>query len=188
MKLTLIFASVVAICGFSSAAPSIRKRCSNATVTSRTSFIGNEGHDIQISTISCGNRRQSSIRYSDLIERQDDCLPDTRGDCRDNVECTRDNQRPSPPTFMDDCNTLMSALNAFSPDFSILANQMLEVSFATCTLTFEVSVDTSGICASNWATVAGSITSRCSVTNEGGDTICNSGVFDISIFPNSFGG
>ncbi|KAJ7101707.1 hypothetical protein C8R44DRAFT_747162 [Mycena epipterygia] len=78
MKLTLLFASILAVSGFCAAAPSIQERYgSNATITSQSSFIGDKDHELQIITASCPDRRRAlgSTDNVDLTER-DTCLPD----------------------------------------------------------------------------------------------------------------
>ncbi|KAF8143640.1 hypothetical protein K438DRAFT_2104391 [Mycena galopus ATCC 62051] len=183
MKLILIFVSLFAIWGVCRGATSVRQRtCSNATVTGRSSFIANEGHEIQISILSCADAPHPNMDRSDSMKRQAVCAFDTRDDCdQSNIECSRDNQVPSPPSFQSDCNTLILALESFTPDFSVLASQMIEVTFAHCAFTLTAAAATSGICADEWAEAAETVLDRCAANNEGGDTTCSSGLFEISV-------
>ncbi|KAJ6555950.1 hypothetical protein B0H19DRAFT_1376898 [Mycena capillaripes] len=142
-------------------------------VLSRSSFIGCE---IQITTSFCVNERPHSNNHFDFTKR-DDCIPDDRDNCEvDN--CTRGEPTP-PPTFLGDCNNLIAWLDNFAPNFALLANQMVVVTFGTCTLQFGAGAQTGGVCASRLGDVASSILSRCTIEASGGDASCNSGLYEL---------
>ncbi|KAJ7214829.1 hypothetical protein GGX14DRAFT_392095 [Mycena pura] len=147
MKLTLLFASILAVSCFCAAAPSIQERCgSNATITSQSSFIGDKDHELQIITASCPDRRRAlgSTNNVDRTER-DTCLPDPAScfvsSCLGVAE---------PPTFAADCKMLLSSVAAFTPTFTVLQDQVIFIIFNTCQLDFGVGPQTTGICGSNW--------------------------------------
>ncbi|KAJ7493777.1 hypothetical protein FB451DRAFT_1551135 [Mycena latifolia] len=126
MKLTLFFASLLAATGLCSAVPSIQERCgSDATITSRSSFTGPEGHEIQFVTASCSSRRQGGIEHSELTKRAATCIPDP-------ATCTVLSclGAPEPPAFATDCKNLISSVVAFAPNFTVLANESIFITSA----------------------------------------------------------
>ncbi|KAJ7759926.1 hypothetical protein B0H16DRAFT_1720143 [Mycena metata] len=175
MKLTLLFASILTVSGFCAAASSIQERCgSNATITSQSSFIGDKDHELQIITALCPDRRRAlgTTNNVDLTERGT-CLPDPTTcfveSCLGFAE---------PPTFAADCKTLLNSVAAFTPTFTVLQDQVIFIIFNTCQLDFAVGPQTTGICGSNWASVASTILARCP-NLAGGEAPCNSGLYDI---------
>ncbi|KAF8174774.1 hypothetical protein K438DRAFT_2048236 [Mycena galopus ATCC 62051] len=160
MKLTLLFASILAVSGLCAAAPFIQERCgSNATITSQSSFIGDEDRELQIITASCPDRRRAlgSTNNVDLTER-DTCLPDP-ATCEFEFHSYPAYVRSfvssclgfaQPPTFVADCKTLLNSVTAFTPTFTVLEDQVIFIIFNTCQLDFGVGPQTTGICGSNW--------------------------------------
>ncbi|KAJ7277410.1 hypothetical protein C8J57DRAFT_1223159 [Mycena rebaudengoi] len=147
MQLTLLFVSLITA-GLCAAAPSIRQRCgSDATITSRSSFIGAEGHELQITTASCGDRRLGGTGNSGLSKRAT-CVPDPL-QCGV-LSCLGAKE---PPSFASDCKQLLTSVTSFAPNFTVLQNQVIFITFKICMLDFGVGPQTSGICGPNWARI-----------------------------------
>jgi len=168
--------------GLCAAAPSIKERCgSNATITSRSSFIGPKGHEMQVTIASCPDRANRRA-IADSVELNATCLPDPStcfvSSCLGSAQ---------PPTFVSDCKTLLASVAAFAPTFAVLENQVIFIIFNTCQLDFGVGPQTTDICGTNWASVAANILSRCP-NLAGGEAPCNSGLYDINIIPNQLCG
>ncbi|KAJ7201995.1 hypothetical protein B0H12DRAFT_1080881 [Mycena haematopus] len=134
MKFTLVLACVLAISGFGSGSPFNTSRCGNMTITSRSSFVGDSGHEIQVKTATCADRHNfGDDNESQLTKRAGAgaCLPDP-------AACTVENCITAPlgATFVSDCNILLNELITFAPNFTTLAQDPLYLTYHSCLVFF----------------------------------------------------